>query len=220
MTRDPQPQPQQGDSLVYTSPDPAPAPPDPASAFSSLSPARSDSGPAFSDPAPAFSESMPALSGVASQQAASFVPEPAPETVQLRVPAQGGPVEPPYPMFPAPPAPPGKASFAARAKPVLEAVRAVWRRISALLIWVVKVAARLVAVVLLVHAAFSIFKANTANVWYQVIDSWAGTLSLGLTGLFDLPDARWEALVNHGLAAAVWLAAGSVAAGLLRRITP
>ncbi|WP_157245778.1 hypothetical protein [Nonomuraea typhae] len=187
MTRDPQPQPQPGDSLVYTSPEPASA---------------------FSDPMPGLPEAAPP------------VPAPVPETVQLRVPAQGGPVEPPYPVFPAPPAPPGRTSFAARAKPVLGAARAGWRRVSALLIWAVKVAVRLVAAVLLVHAAFSIFKANTANVWYQVIDSWAGTMSLGLTGLFDLPDARWEALVNHGLAAAVWLVAGSVAAGLLRRITP
>ncbi|MFI6902690.1 hypothetical protein ACIBKY_15635 [Nonomuraea sp. NPDC050394] len=159
MIRDPEPQPQPGDSLVYTPPV---------------------------------------------------------EPVPVLVPAQPGPVEPPFPPLP----PVEKVSFAARARPVLSFAASIWRRVSALLIWAVKVAARLVAVVLLLHAAFSIFKANAANTWYQVVDSLAGTLSLGLTSLFDLADARWEALVNHGLAAAVWLVAGSVAGGLLRRLTP
>ncbi|MBB5078170.1 hypothetical protein [Nonomuraea endophytica] len=139
-----------------------------------------------------------------------------PPVEPVLVPAQPGPVEPPFPPLP----PVEKVPFAARAKPVLSAAASVWRRVSALLIWAVKVTARLIAVVLLLHAAFSIFKANAANTWYQVVDSLAGTLSLGLTSLFDLADVRWEALVNHGLAAAVWLVAGSVAAGLLRRLTP
>ncbi|MGW2161141.1 hypothetical protein [Nonomuraea sp. NPDC001699] len=42
-------------------------------------------------------------------------------------------------------------------------------------------------------------------------------MSLGLADLFQLADPRWTTFVNDGLAAVVWLMAGSAVAGLVRR---
>ncbi|MFI6325729.1 hypothetical protein ACIBG8_50010 [Nonomuraea sp. NPDC050556] len=91
-------------------------------------------------------------------------------------------------------------------------------RATTVLVWAVRVATRLAALVLVLYAVFTVFRANPANIWYQFVESLAGSLSLGLSTLFQLADDRWEALVNYGLAAVVWLIVGSVLANLIRRI--
>jgi hypothetical protein len=88
------------------------------------------------------------------------------------------------------------------------------------LAYLVKVASRTAALVVILYAVFTVFKANPANVWYQFVESLAGRLSLGLANLFQLADPRWTALVNYGLAAIVWLIIGSALAGLIRRAAP
>ncbi|WP_143591666.1 hypothetical protein [Thermoactinospora rubra] len=104
------------------------------------------------------------------------------------------------------------------AKPVPRPGPSPARRAASLAASVVGLAARLAALVLVLHALFIVFRANPANVWYQVVESAAGRLSLGLAGLFQFADDRWEALVNYGLAAVVWLIIGSVLAGILRKL--
>ncbi|NUR86438.1 MAG: hypothetical protein HOY71_20325 [Nonomuraea sp.] len=99
-------------------------------------------------------------------------------------------------------------------------MRTVWQTVVNLLVWAVKVASRLAALVLVLYAVFTIFKANPANAWYQFVESLAGLLSLGLANLFEFADARFTVLVNYGLAAIVWLIVGSVVAGLIRRLAP
>ncbi|MFI6482344.1 hypothetical protein ACIBH1_30740 [Nonomuraea sp. NPDC050663] len=92
------------------------------------------------------------------------------------------------------------------------------RRVAEALIWLVRLATRLAALIVVLYAVFTVFRANPANVWYQFVESVAGGLSLGLAGLFQLADDRWEALVNYGLAAVVWLIIGSVLASILRKL--
>lgn len=104
------------------------------------------------------------------------------------------------------------------AKPAANSKRIVRNQIASVLVWMVYVATRLAALVLVLYAVFTVFRANPANIWYQFVESLAEALSLGLSTLFQLVDDRWEALVNYGLAAVVWLIIGSVVAGLIRRI--
>ncbi|MEV0384405.1 hypothetical protein [Nonomuraea sp. NPDC050643] len=95
-----------------------------------------------------------------------------------------------------------------------------WQRIVGAVAYVVKVASRVAALIVVLYAAFSVFRANPANIWYQFVESLASWLSLGLPNLFQLADPRWTTLVNYGLAAVVWLIAGSALAGLIRRAAP
>lgn len=106
------------------------------------------------------------------------------------------------------------------ARPVVTSAESAWRRVISAAVWAVRVATRLAALVLVLYAVFTVFRANPANIWYQFVESLASSLSLGLATLFQLADDRWEALVNYGLAAVVWLIVGSVVASLIRRAAP
>ncbi|MEU8325063.1 hypothetical protein AB0C33_42435 [Nonomuraea sp. NPDC048881] len=94
------------------------------------------------------------------------------------------------------------------------------RRVVSLVAYAVRLASRLAALSLALHGVFTAFRANPANGWYQLVESLASGLSLGLADLFQLADPRWTTLVNDGLAALVWLVAGSALAGLVRRTAP
>ncbi|MFB4271095.1 hypothetical protein [Nonomuraea sp. GTA35] len=91
------------------------------------------------------------------------------------------------------------------------------QRVATTLAGLVRLASRVAALALLLHALFTVFRANPGNLWYQLVELLATWLSLGLANLFQLADPRWTALVNYGLAAIVWLIAGSALAGLIRR---
>ncbi|MEU5861799.1 MULTISPECIES: hypothetical protein [unclassified Nonomuraea] len=93
----------------------------------------------------------------------------------------------------------------------------VWQRVVAMAAYVVRLASRAAALSLVFHALFTVFRANPANPWYQLVESLASGVSLGLADLFQLADPRWTTFVNDGLAAVVWLMAGSAVAGLVRR---
>lgn len=92
-----------------------------------------------------------------------------------------------------------------------------WRRVVTALAALVRLAARVAALSVLLYAIFTVLKANPANVWYQFVETLASSLSLGLANLFQFADPRWTTLVNYGLAALVWLIIGSAVAGLIRR---
>ncbi|GAA3256060.1 hypothetical protein [Nonomuraea helvata] len=113
-------------------------------------------------------------------------------------------------------APPRPHRPARPARPTVTA----WHRTVSALAYLVKVASRVAALIMVLYAVFTVFKANPANVWYQFVESLAASLSLGLANLFELADPRWTTLVNCGLAAVVWLIIGSALAGLIRRAAP
>jgi hypothetical protein len=106
------------------------------------------------------------------------------------------------------------------ARPQRTAPAKVWRRSVGLVAYLVGLATKLAALILVLYVAFTVFRANPANVWYQFVESLATSLSLGLANLFQLADARWTTLVDYGLAALVWLIIGSAVAGLIRRAAP
>jgi hypothetical protein len=106
------------------------------------------------------------------------------------------------------------------ARPEPGAAAGVRRQVVGLLVWAVRTASRLAALVLTLYALFTVFGANPDNVWHRFVEGLAGLLSLGFEGLFQLADPRWEALVDYGLAAFVWLVLGSAVASLVRRAAP
>ncbi|MEV0583897.1 hypothetical protein [Nonomuraea sp. NPDC050310] len=92
------------------------------------------------------------------------------------------------------------------------------RRLGEGLASLVLLATRAAALVLVLYAVFTIVPANPANSWYQTVERLAGSLTLGLEGLFQIEDPLWNTLVDYGLAAVVWLIIGSVVASILRRL--
>ncbi|WP_302893172.1 hypothetical protein [Actinomadura luzonensis] len=95
-----------------------------------------------------------------------------------------------------------------------------WRRAVAVTAALVRLASRVAALSLVLYALFTVLRANPANVWYRFVAALADRLSLGLANLFEPADPRWTAPVNYGLAALVWLVAGSALASLIRRAAP
>ncbi|MFE3451156.1 hypothetical protein ACFXJ8_19765 [Nonomuraea sp. NPDC059194] len=106
------------------------------------------------------------------------------------------------------------------ARPATREPVSLWRRAADFAVWAVKVVSRVAALILVLAIAFRIFPANPANSLVQFVETFAISLSLGLDDLFRLADARWQVVVNYGLAALVWLIMGSAVASLIRRVTP
>ncbi|MEV4077611.1 hypothetical protein [Nonomuraea fuscirosea] len=99
-------------------------------------------------------------------------------------------------------------------------VLTVWQRVVGALVYLVRLASRVAALALVLHAVFTVFSANPANVWYRFVETLATTLSLGLANLFRFADPHLTTIVNYGLAAVVWLIIGSALASLIRRAAP
>jgi len=106
------------------------------------------------------------------------------------------------------------------ARPVQIQVRNAWQRLVTALAWSLDTACKLAALVVALHALFSVVPANPANALVQFVGSLATFLSLGLSNLFQLAEPRWDALANYGVAAVLWLLLGSLAARLIRRAAP
>ena len=76
----------------------------------------------------------------------------------------------------------------------------------------------LVALLMVVHAAFVVLRANPANPWTTTIGSWAPALDLGLGELATSAGPTVALLVGHGAAAVAWVAIGTATGWLIRRI--
>lgn len=76
----------------------------------------------------------------------------------------------------------------------------------------------LVALLMVVHAAFVVLRANPANPWTMTVRSWAPALDLGLGDLATSASPTVALLVGHGAAAVAWVAIGTATGWLIRRI--
>ncbi|MFD9890696.1 hypothetical protein ACFWY9_15225 [Amycolatopsis sp. NPDC059027] len=83
---------------------------------------------------------------------------------------------------------------------------------------VIRVICVLFALILALHIVLVYADANPANTFARFIDTWSGSVSLGLRDLFTPGDAKLRTLVNEGLAAVVWLVIGMILAHLIARI--
>jgi hypothetical protein len=82
----------------------------------------------------------------------------------------------------------------------------------------VRVIAMIICVLLALHIAFVMFKANEANSIVRTINSWAHWFAWRFRDMFVPKDERVGVLVNYGIAAVVYLIAGRVVSGLIGRI--
>lgn len=92
------------------------------------------------------------------------------------------------------------------------------RRAAELAAGLVGVAATVICVLLALHIAFTVFSANDDNVIVSTVNSWADWFAWRFRDMFVPKDERVRVLVNYGIAAVVYLVAGRVVAGLIRRI--
>lgn len=72
----------------------------------------------------------------------------------------------------------------------------------------------LFALIEVLYILLILFGANTANAFFQFVQSIAEPLALFFPGLFQLDNQKLEVIVNYGLAAVFWL----VVTGLLARL--
>lgn len=106
-----------------------------------------------------------------------------------------------------------------RAEPsVGKKLREGWHRVVNGIAAAVMILAVVIAVVLALHIVFEVFDANKHNGIVQFINGWATGLAYGFRDLFVPKDAAVRVTVNYGLAAVVYLVAGRVLAGVIRRL--
>jgi hypothetical protein len=92
------------------------------------------------------------------------------------------------------------------------------RRISDAAATLVRIIAMIICVLLALHIAFVIFSANDGNSIVRTVNDWADWFAWRFRDMFVPKDERVGVLVNFGIAAVVYLIAGRIVAGLIRRI--
>ncbi len=83
---------------------------------------------------------------------------------------------------------------------------------------VIVVIASLVFLIIALGILLIVLDANPGNAVVQAVTSAARFLVGPFDGLFTLRDSQLETAINWGIAGFVWLIAGALVAGLLRRI--
>lgn len=92
------------------------------------------------------------------------------------------------------------------------------RRVSDSAAGLVGVVAMIICVLLALHITFVVFSANDDNSIVSAVNGWADWFAWRFRDMFVPKDERVGVLVNYGIAAVVYLIAGRVVAGLIRRI--
>ncbi|MDL4772700.1 MULTISPECIES: hypothetical protein [Thermomonosporaceae] len=107
---------------------------------------------------------------------------------------------------------------ARRRRPTAAGAAAARRRAARVLATAVSVVTTVVVLVLAVHIVFVAFEANTANDLVRWTGDRATDLAWQFKDVFQPRDHKVEVAVNHGLAAVVYLVAGRILVGLIRRL--
>jgi hypothetical protein len=97
-------------------------------------------------------------------------------------------------------------------------IRAGVKRVTDAAATAVRIIAMIICVLLALHIAFVVFTANEANSIVRSVNDWADWFAWRFRDIFVPKDQRVGVLVNYGIAAVVYLIAGRIAAGLIRRI--
>jgi hypothetical protein len=83
---------------------------------------------------------------------------------------------------------------------------------------IISLATTIVVAVLVVHIVFTVFEANGSNGIVTAFRDWADRFAWEFKDVFAPDDPKVVVLVNYGLAAVVYLIAGRIAVGLIRRL--
>jgi uncharacterized membrane protein YraQ (UPF0718 family) len=93
-------------------------------------------------------------------------------------------------------------------------------RIFELVATIVRVVCSVIAAVIVIHAVFVLFEANPQNVLVQFTAGWRDTFGGFTKNLFTPSDPKIAEAINDGLAALVWVVAGSLVSKLIVRFAP
>ena len=93
-------------------------------------------------------------------------------------------------------------------------------RILTLLATIVRVGCAVIAALIVSHAVFVLFEANPANALVQFTAGWRDTFGWFTKDLFTPSDPKIAEAINDGLAALIWVVAGSVLSKLIVRLAP
>jgi hypothetical protein len=93
-------------------------------------------------------------------------------------------------------------------------------RVFTLLATVVRVVCSVIAALIVVHAVFVLFEANPENFLVQFTTGWRDTFGWFTKDLFTPSDPKIAEAINDGLAALIWVVAGSLVSKLILRLAP
>src|SRR3712207_7253710 len=93
-------------------------------------------------------------------------------------------------------------------------------RIFTLLPTIVRAVCSVIAALIVVHAVFVLFEANPANLLVEFTTGWRDTFGWFTKNLFTPSDPKVAEAINDGLAALIWVVAGSLISKLIVRLTP
>jgi hypothetical protein len=77
-----------------------------------------------------------------------------------------------------------------------------------------------IAALIVIHAVFVLFEANPANLLVEFTAGVRDTFGWFTKDLFAPSDPKIAEAINDGLAALIWVVAGSLVSKLLVRLTP
>jgi hypothetical protein len=90
--------------------------------------------------------------------------------------------------------------------------------VAGILATIVTVITSIAAAILVLHIVFVIFKGNPGNNIVSHVQDYADSLAGPLKDLFSFKNPKTNTVINYGIAALVWVAAGRLIASLLQRI--
>ncbi len=93
-------------------------------------------------------------------------------------------------------------------------------RVFSLVATIVRAVCSVIAAVIVIHAVFVLFEANPANGLVEFTAGWRDTFGWFTKDLFTPSDPKIAEAVNDGLAALIWVVAGSLLSKLIVRLTP
>ncbi len=85
---------------------------------------------------------------------------------------------------------------------------------------IVRLVCSVIAAVIVIHAVFVLFEANPTNGLVSLTASWRDTFGWFTKDLFTPSDPKIGEAINDGLAALIWVVAGSLLSKLIVRLTP
>ena len=90
--------------------------------------------------------------------------------------------------------------------------------VASILAKVVVVISSIAAAILILHIVFVMFKGNPDNTFVSHVRDYADSLSGFFKDLFSFKNPKTNTVINYGIAALVWVAAGRLIASILQRI--
>ena len=93
-------------------------------------------------------------------------------------------------------------------------------RVFDILATAVRVFAAVIAALIVVHAAFVLFEANTQNALVEFTAGVRNTFGWFTRDLFTKPNPKMAEVINDALAAVIWVVGGTLASKLIVRFAP